>query len=114
MVVIAIGTWGLLRDSVNLAMDAVPEGIDPAAVRRYLGEQPGVRKVHDLHIWAMSTTETALTAHLVKPERDDNEDEFLSRLAKALHDRFEIIHTTIQLERGGECDSCNQGDPENV
>ena len=55
VLVIAIGTWGLLRDSVNLAMDAVPAGIDPAAVRRYLGEQPGVTEVHDLHIWAMST-----------------------------------------------------------
>src|SRR5262249_2177444 len=74
VLVIAISTWGLLRDSVNLAMDAVPEGIDPEAVRSYLGRQPGVMEVHDLHIWAMSTTETALTAHLVKAERDDDDN----------------------------------------
>ena len=113
VVVIAIGTWGLLRDSVNLAMDAVPEGIDPAAVRRYLGEQPGVTGVHDLHIWAMSTTETALTAHLVKSERDED-DAFLSRLAEELHHKFEIGHTTIQLESRDDCDSCDQADPEKV
>jgi cobalt-zinc-cadmium efflux system protein len=114
VVVIAFGTWGLLRDSINLAMDAVPEGIDPQAVRKYLREQSGVTEVHDLHIWAMSTTETALTAHLVKPEREENEDEFLARTARELHDRFEIIHTTIQLERGGECDSCQESESEQV
>ncbi len=113
VLVIAIGTWGLLRDSVNLAMDAVPAGIDPAAVRRYLGEQPGVTEVHDLHIWAMSTTETALTAHLVKSERDAD-DAFLARLADDLHHKFEIGHTTIQLESRGGCEACDQADPEKV
>lgn len=96
--VIAAGTWGLLRDSFNLAMDAVPEGIDPTAVRRFLGEQPGVTGVHDLHIWAMSTTATALTAHLVKPDAG-NEDAFLARVADDLRERFDIGHATIQIER---------------
>jgi cobalt-zinc-cadmium efflux system protein len=63
--VIAVGTWGLLRESADLALDAVPEGIDPAAVRDYLRGLPGITELHDLHIWAMSTTETALTVHLV-------------------------------------------------
>ena len=66
-VVILVGTWGLLRDSVNLSLDAVPEDIDPHEVEAYLAGQPGVSEVHDLHIWGMSTTETALTAHLVRP-----------------------------------------------
>jgi cobalt-zinc-cadmium efflux system protein len=113
VVVIAIGTWGLLRDSANLAVDAVPEGIDPEAVRRYLQQQAGITDVHDLHIWAMSTTETALTAHLVKPERG-NEDAFLARVAAELHEKFEIVHATIQLERGGECDACDQAIPKAV
>jgi cobalt-zinc-cadmium efflux system protein len=65
VVVILIGTWGLLRDAVNLALDAVPEGVDVHGVRQYLASLPKVVDVHDLHIWGMSTTETALTAHLV-------------------------------------------------
>jgi cobalt-zinc-cadmium efflux system protein len=65
--VVVVGTWQLLRDSVNLALDAVPAGIEPLAVQTYLSERPGVSQVHDLHIWAMSTTETALTVHLVMP-----------------------------------------------
>ena len=73
VVVIFVGTWGLLRDSVNLALDAVPEGIDSAAVGAYLAALPGVIEVHDLHIWAMSTTETALTAHLVIPRGGDGD-----------------------------------------
>ncbi len=113
VLVIAIGTWGLLRDSVNLAMDAVPEGIDPEAVRHHLGQQPDVTEVHDLHIWAMSTTETALTAHVVKSRRDDD-DAFLARVANELHHKFEIGHTTIQLETSGGCESCDQADPEKV
>lgn len=103
--VIAIGTWGLLRDSVNLSLDAVPAGIDVGAVEQYLRELPGIVRVHDLHIWAMSTTESALTAHLVKPDgRID--DPLLQQIRTELHDRFEIEHMTIQLECGdGEC-SC--------
>jgi cobalt-zinc-cadmium efflux system protein len=92
-------TWRLLRKSVGLALDAVPSSIDPSAVKAYLCELAGVAAVHDLHIWAMSTTETALTVHLVKPELSD-EDALLTQIAKELHDRFGIEHTTIQIERG--------------
>lgn len=99
VVVIAIGTWGLLRDSINLAMDAVPEGIDPHAVEQYLQSLPGVSEVHDLHIWGMSTTETCLTAHLVRPEVADD-DALLLQAYKELHDRFHIEHPTVQIERG--------------
>jgi cobalt-zinc-cadmium efflux system protein len=99
VVVIGIGTWGLLKDSVNLALDAVPEGIDPVAVEEYLEGLPGITEVHDLHIWGMSTTETALTAHLVKPD-PDGDDALLGRVCSELHDRFGIEHSTIQWERG--------------
>lgn len=107
--VIFAGTWGLLRESVNLAMQAVPEGIDPSSVRDFLTGQDGVEDVHDLHIWAMSTTEVALTAHLVKPE-PDGDDEFLSRMGDELHDRFGIEHATIQLERRAG-DACRLSGP---
>lgn len=96
-VVILVGTWGLLKQSVNLALDAVPEGIDPEAVNRYLAELPGVLEVHDLHIWAMSTTETALTAHLVMAT-SSCEPAFLTEVGKVLHDRFAIEHPTLQVE----------------
>lgn len=85
--VIFAGTWGLLKESINLAIQAVPERIDPVEVARFLSELEGVAEVHDLHIWAMSTTEVALTVHLVKPE-PANEDPFLRRLSGALHERF--------------------------
>jgi cobalt-zinc-cadmium efflux system protein len=97
--VITIGTWGLFKKSVNLAMDAVPERIDPVAVKEFLSSLPGVTSVHDLHIWGMSTTETALTAHVVRPELDDH-DAFLASVTKDLHDRFEIEHATLQIEQG--------------
>ncbi|MGD9508495.1 MAG: cation diffusion facilitator family transporter [Geminicoccaceae bacterium] len=100
--VILIGTWGLLRDSVDLALDAVPRGIDPVAVEGFLAEQPGVCEVHDLHIWGMSTTETALTAHLVRPGAAPD-DGFLAQLRQELHARFDIDHATIQLEAGEPC-----------
>lgn len=96
--VIVAGTWGLLRDSVNLALDAVPESVDAQAVQRYLAGLPGVTEVHDLHIWAMSTTETALTTHLIRPEGAD--DRILSEATRALHDQFGIEHCTIQMEQG--------------
>ena len=80
-------------------MDAVPEGIDPVAVKACLAELPGVTAVHDLHIWPMSTTETALTAHLVVPGGTTG-DAFVVDVAKTLHDRFGIGHTTVQVERG--------------
>ena len=110
--VIAISTWGLLRHSFNLAMDAVPPSIDLPAVRDFLEHLPGVSKIHDLHIWGMSTTESALTVHLVKPEAviDDN---WLAGIVKELHDRFHIEHSTIQLENGRSCQSCNL-EPEEI
>jgi cobalt-zinc-cadmium efflux system protein len=103
--VIVAGTWGLLKDSLNLALDAAPKGIDPEAVRTWLGEQPGVTEVHDLHIWAMSTTETALTAHLVRPDTA-GQDAFLDEVCEELHHRFRIGHATLQLETGVSGRAC--------
>ena len=98
-VVLASG-WGLMRDSVNLALDAVPKGIELAKVRDYLGGLAGVLEVHDLHIWAMSTNETALTAHLVRPGGHD--DAFLHQVCEGLSHRFNIHHATLQIEVSGE------------
>lgn len=95
--VVVVGTWRLLQDSVNLAVDAVPEGIEPLAVRTYLEEMPNVAQVHDLHIWAMSTTETALTAHLVMPTGHPD-DAVLAEICRTLHDQFGIEHSTLQVE----------------
>ena len=100
--VILVGTWGLLRDSVDLALDAVPRGIDPDEVQAFLQARPGVAEVHDLHIWAMSTTETALTAHLVRPGASPD-DGFLAELRHDLEHRFRIGHATIQVEHGAPC-----------
>ena len=99
VVVIAIGTWGLLRESLNLALDAVPDGIDHAPVERYLSGLPGVKEVHDLHIWGMSTTEVALTAHVIRPEVCDD-DELLLKVYRELEKTYGIKHPTIQIERG--------------
>jgi cobalt-zinc-cadmium efflux system protein len=105
--VIVWGTWGLLRESINLSMDAVPEGIDPHAVENYLTNLAGVTAVHDLHIWAMSTTEVALTVHLVMEEPPRN-DLFLHDVGDVLRDRFGIGHATTQIECGN-CDrDCRQ------
>lgn len=91
------GTWQLLGESVNLALQAVPAGIDVAQVRRYLTALPDVAEVHDLHIWPMSTTQTALTAHLVRTTTNCD-CALLEQAAKELHDRFDIEHTTLQFE----------------
>ena len=96
--IIVYGTWGLLRDSFNLAMDAVPPGVNLADVRRYLQSIPAITDAHHLHIWALSTTETALTVHLVKPDPFDD-DGVLRRINHELTERFGIGHATIQLER---------------
>ena len=102
-VVILVATWGLTRDALNLALDAVPAGIDRHAVEAYLAGLPGVTEVHDLHIWAMSTTETALTVHLVRPNAG-LDDRLLSDAAHELDARFRIRHATIQVEAGvAEC-----------
>jgi len=103
--VILAGTWGLLRESVDLAMDAVPAGIDAAAVQDFLAAQPGVREVHDLHIWAISTTQTALTAHLVRPG-GGVDDGFLATVCGGLQTRFGIGHATLQVESGDPAHPC--------
>ncbi|HTZ66003.1 MAG TPA: cation diffusion facilitator family transporter [Roseiarcus sp.] len=95
--VIVWGTWGLLRESVGMSMAAVPAQIDPAAVRSLLVGRTGVVAAHDLHIWAMSTTENALTCHLIMPDGHPG-DAFLHELAHDLARRFKIIHTTVQIE----------------
>ena len=111
--VITIGTWGLLRDSVNLALDAVPDGIAPDQVEAYLAGLPGVQAVHDLHIWGMSTTHVALTAHLVKPAME-NEDTLLADACRELHDRYGIEHATLQIERSEAAARCAQAPAEVV
>jgi cobalt-zinc-cadmium efflux system protein len=103
--VIIINTWQLLKESFNLAVDAVPEGVDERAVRTFLLERPGVEQIHDLHIWAMSTTEVALTAHLIMPKGHPGDD-FLAFVCKELHDHFRIEHSTIQIELGDAAESC--------
>jgi cobalt-zinc-cadmium efflux system protein len=105
ILVIAWGTWGLLKDSVKLGLNAVPEHIDEAAVRAHLAALPGVTAVHDLHIWPMSTTEAALTAHLVMPAGCLG-DAFLHDLAHQLEHDFAIGHTTVQVETGAaDCEA---------
>ena len=103
-VVILIGAWRLLREALRLSLNAAPSAIDPAEVQRYLQELPEVSDVHDLHIWAMSTTETALTCHLVTPAGHPG-DEFLRRVAHELQHQFGICHATMQIELsdGGQC-----------
>ena len=95
--IITWGTWGLLRDSANLALHAVPQGIEVAEVRRYLASLPHVREVHDLHVWPMSTTETALTAHLVR-DVADCDCALLEQASLYLQEKFEIQHATLQFE----------------
>jgi len=97
--IIGWGTWGLLKDSVKMGLLAVPDTIDGPRVRDYLAGLPGVSAVHDLHIWPMSTTETAMTAHLVMPGGHPG-DAFLHDIAHELEHRFHIGHTTVQVERG--------------
>ena len=109
---ILLGTWSLLRESLDLALDAVPTGIDPAEVEAYLKGLPGVSAVHDLHIWAMSTTETALTAHLVRPG-EGLDDALLERAAELLNRRFGIGHSTFQIEAGTGAE-CRLAPPEVV
>lgn len=109
--VIVISTWALLRDSLNLALDAVPAGIDVRAVERYLANLPAVRDVHDLHVWAMSTTETALTAHVIVGDERGG-DALLTRAARELHDTFGIEHTTIQVETDDLAHRCCLGPTE--
>jgi len=104
-IAIVVGTWEVLRHAMRLALDAVPASIDPEAVRGYLGGLAGVAELHDLHIWPMSTTETALTCHLVMPAGHPG-DAALARLAVELRARFGIQHATIQVETGDPAHPC--------
>jgi cobalt-zinc-cadmium efflux system protein len=110
--VIVVGTWNLFRQSVHLLFDGVPEGVDLHAVQALLGGLPGVARVSDLHVWAMGTSETALTAHLVMPE-GGGDDAFLARATDELHAHFEIRHVTLQVTRaplGNGCTPLPAGD----
>jgi cobalt-zinc-cadmium efflux system protein len=103
--IIVWGTWGLLRDATRLALDGVPPGIDAGAVAAHLAAWPGVADIHDLHIWPMSTTETALTVHLVRPDAA-LDDAMLLALRSSLRDRYGIAHATIQVETGESACAC--------
>jgi cobalt-zinc-cadmium efflux system protein len=106
-IVILLGASQLFRESLNLALDGVPSQIDIAAIQTYLTELPGVSSIHDFHLWAMSSTEPAMTVHLVMlaglPQVD-----FLTRVSHELHQQFGIEHSTIQLETGGAFLPCTQ------
>jgi len=106
-------TWGLARDSVNLALDAVPANIDPNEVEAMLGRLEGVVEVHDLHIWAMSTTDVALTAHLIRPCHG-GEDALLATATRQLRERFGIAHATLQVEQGLAIHPCDLATPGSV
>ena len=101
--VIVFGTWDLLKDSFRMVLGAVPTGIDPGKVRIFLSELPGVSRVHDLHIWPLSTTQTALTCHLVMPEGHPG-DRFTSQISERLHELFDIEHSTLQIELSEDAD----------
>jgi cobalt-zinc-cadmium efflux system protein len=103
--IIVMGTWSLMRESLDLALHAVPTGVDREAVLAYLAALPGVSEVHDLHIWGMSTTETAMTAHLVRPG-GDIDDGLLHQACAELRSRFFVHHATLQVESGAGAHAC--------
>jgi cobalt-zinc-cadmium efflux system protein len=103
--VIVIGTWGLLRESVQLALNAVPAHFDVAAVASYLRQCRGVSDIHDLHIWGMSTTESALTVHLVMPDGYPG-DAYMDEIVQTLKERYAVQHCTLQMEQGTTDHSC--------
>jgi cobalt-zinc-cadmium efflux system protein len=105
VVIVLIGAWGLLKESLNLSIDAVPEGIDVAEIQRFLEGFRQVVKTHDLHVWGLSTTEAALTVHLVV-NNDQIDNDLLHRLQDDLHDKFGIGHATIQIERESDEYNC--------
>ncbi|MBE0546715.1 MAG: cation transporter [Rubrivivax sp.] len=102
---IVVGTWSLFRQSLHLLFDGVPESVDLHAVQALLQGLPGVAQVHDLHVWAMGTSETALTAHLVMPD-GGGDDAFLKHATNELHEHFEIRHVTLQVVREAFCEGC--------
>ncbi len=99
------GTWGLLRDSVILILDAVPHYIDHQGVKEYLRSLPGVEAIHDLHIWGLSTREVALTVHLIMPEAKLSDADY-KKINHHLHEEFKINHVTMQVETGSEDHPC--------
>ncbi len=109
-IIVFIAVWRLFREALGLAVDKVPAHIDPFAVERFLTELPGVARVHDLHIWPLSTTEVALTAHLVMPNGTRG-DPFLAELTQVLGERFGIHHPTIQIESATSEAQCQQAIP---
>lgn len=106
VVVIVIGTWGLFRDSIRMSLDAVPQGIDLVAVEAFLRSCPEVEDVHDLHVWSLSTTRVALTAHLVVPSVAVR-DPFIDEVTRTLQEQFGIAHATLQLESGACVHACD-------
>jgi cobalt-zinc-cadmium efflux system protein len=106
-IIIVAGTWGLFKQSLHLLFDGVPDHIDSLAVYNWLKNQQGVSDVHELHIWAMSTTDTALTAHLIMPGGHPGDD-FLNAVAAGLHDEFHIVHPTLQIETRRVTTHCAQ------
>jgi cobalt-zinc-cadmium efflux system protein len=104
---IFVGTWDLFRESVDLALDAVPRGVDPDAIDAALAAIPGVVEVHDLHVWAASTSEVSLTVHLVVPDADQHA-RALAAATALLRGRFQIAHTTLQIEREDASRACTQ------
>ncbi len=103
--IVVLGCWDIAKEAIHLSLDGVPKHIDRRGVIVYLHELAGVTGVHDLHIWAMSTTETALTVHLIRPNKPVD-DHFLHNVARELHDRFQISHSTIQVEAGNAPETC--------
>jgi len=110
VLVIVYGTWGLLRDSLSLAMNAVPPGVDLQRIRDYLAAQPGVTDVHDLHVWALSTTGNALSAHLVMPAGHPG-DRAVDGIVAALRDDFQMHHATLQVDMGTTEHRCTLDHP---
>ncbi len=102
IVIIAYSSWSLVKDSFNLSVDGVPENIDIQSIKEYLLSLPDVQEIHDLHIWAMSTTQVALTAHILR-QTPNIDDDLLHQVARELKDRYGIHHSTIQIENG-HCD----------
>jgi cobalt-zinc-cadmium efflux system protein len=106
VIVIVVGTWSLLRDSMQLALSAVPANIDALAIDAYLRQLAGVTEIHDLHIWGLSTTESALTVHLVMPNGHPG-DNFMDEIVQTLEERFFVHHSTLQIEQGTTNHSCS-------
>lgn len=106
VIVILVGTWGLLLDSLKLALNAVPEGIDVPAIHEYLSQLSGVTDIHDLHIWGLSTTETALTVHLVMPGGHSG-DAFMDDIIQTLNEHYSVHHSTLQIEQGTTNHTCS-------